>query len=164
MNISRILRQARLQKKLSQMEVARRSHISLATIQNIEAGRANPEWDTLSALLKALSLKIEVQSQPLDWLLLASLGCPLLMNSTHPTEPNRSDLVEFLATTDISLHKTQMDDRQTLALANWLWALRDHYPSLWEQTHRVTRKWLETLQPANIKLRRLALSRLATYL
>lgn len=164
MNISKILRLARQQKKMTQMEVARRSQISLATIQNIEADRANPEWDTLSALFKTLQLKIEFHNSPLDWSKLATLGCPILVDTKNHSA-NVTELKETLISLDLSQHSEEFEERQLQALVAWLSALRDHYPSLWKLAPSATKKWLtETTTPLSIKLRRSALSQLGSYL
>jgi transcriptional regulator with XRE-family HTH domain len=164
MDIGQKLRQARKQKSLSQMEIARRSRVSLATIQNIETGRANPAWSTLAALFDVLSLKVEVQQKTIDWPLLAALGCPLMIEDVDAT-PDPARLAETLASLDMPKQDAHLDDRERLAITAWLWALHDHYPSLWKQIKPVTRKWFESAAaPKSIKLRRLALSRLASYL
>jgi transcriptional regulator with XRE-family HTH domain len=44
--------------RLSQDELASRAGLSKTTYQNIEWGRANPEWETLAAIAGALGMDI----------------------------------------------------------------------------------------------------------
>lgn len=160
-DLGRALKETRLQRQLTQMEVARRSHLSLATIQNLEAGRGNPSWDTLVNLFQILGLKIELQKLALDWPLLIALGCPLLNDSRPAPLPDRERLMATLQFIDFSQHEAEMESREKQAVLSWLWALHDHYFSLWKFVHPQTQKWfLKQKAQASIKLRRLALTQL----
>lgn len=163
LDFGRVLKQTRLQRKLTQMEVARRSYISLATIQNLEAGRGNPSWDTLLTLFKILGLKIQLQPISLDWPLLIALGCPLLADKTSDElpSPERERLINTVQFIDFSQHDSEMEIREKQAVLSWLWALHDHYFSLWKFVHPKTQKWfLNNSSLYSIKLRRLALTQL----
>ncbi len=163
LDFGRVLKQTRLQRQLTQMEVARRSYISLATIQNIEAGRGNPSWDTLLTLFKILGLKIQLQPVSLDWPLLIALGCPLMAHTTSGPSPapDKEKMINTLQFIDFSQHNSEMASREKQAVLSWLWALHDHYFSIWKFVHPKTKKWfLSHSSLLSIKLRRLALTQL----
>lgn len=151
----------------TQMQLASRAGISLPTLQNIEAGKANPSWDILAKLNHALGCEIQFKLQPVDWGCLSQIGVPL----TEPGKPLVFDadrsLLEFKkALHEFTTEKKPMMEREWEAFASFLWALRDHYPS-------VMAKYQSLLSPVQlerklqayplgrlIKLRRLALSRI----
>ncbi|MBY0384465.1 helix-turn-helix domain-containing protein [bacterium] len=164
LNIGQTLKRNRLLLGISQLEVARRSHISLATIQNIEADKGNPSWETLSVLLQVLGLKIQIQTLLPNWSKLIALGCPLYDekdSASFPQQPNAELLIETLQNTNFKNFENQMTDRDTQSLISWFSALHDHYPSLWRQASPETKNWfLKNRSLISIKLRRLALRKM----
>jgi transcriptional regulator with XRE-family HTH domain len=52
--------------------------VSLPTIQNIEAGRANPELETIQKLLHVLGIETQWTARKVDWDFLSTCGVPLL--------------------------------------------------------------------------------------
>jgi XRE family transcriptional regulator, regulator of sulfur utilization len=59
--VGRQLAQARLEKKLTQTEVATRARVNQADISNIERGMANPTFTTLSAVACAVGLEVNLR-------------------------------------------------------------------------------------------------------
>jgi transcriptional regulator with XRE-family HTH domain len=59
-----LLRSARLSRRLTQRELARRTGVAQPTIARIESGRANPRLETLSRLLEACGHTIEAVPTP----------------------------------------------------------------------------------------------------
>ncbi len=53
------IRKARLEKELSQEDLAKQTGLPRATISKIENGKRNVTWATLDKVLEALGLKIE---------------------------------------------------------------------------------------------------------
>lgn len=49
----------RIQKKLTQTELAERAHLTQSTIQAYESGRAKPLYNTMTALANALEVDVD---------------------------------------------------------------------------------------------------------
>ena len=49
----------RIQKKLTQTELAERAHLTQSTIQAYESGRARPLYNTMTALANALEVDVD---------------------------------------------------------------------------------------------------------
>ena len=49
----------RIQKKLTQTELAERAHLTQSTIQAYESGRAKPLYNTMAALANALEVDVD---------------------------------------------------------------------------------------------------------
>ncbi len=161
MNLGRTIRQARKNLGLSQSEVASRSGVGLATVQNIENNRANPEFKTLAELFKVLHIKMTLETKPVavDWPAFAGLGCPITASKFEEFIPSRIRLIEEVN----RLNPAKLKGRESKAVAAFLQALRDHYPSTWRELPMAVRAWAQN-QPSLPKLRRLALARLGEYL
>ncbi len=71
------LRSTRRALGLSQSALATAADVSLATVQNVEAGRANPSLSTLSRLLAPLGTGLSFTPTAADWRALITLGLPL---------------------------------------------------------------------------------------
>jgi len=162
MDIGAYIKKARKQRGLTQLQVATRAGIGVATLQNIEANRANPELSTITALFKTLRIKFkfEVEKRETDFVVLAAYGCPLMVkNADDSIRPTRAGLIEESQLVE----HTGLKGREAKAVASWVHAIRDHYPSVWNQLPMALRSWAEN-QPVEPKLRRLALSRLGAFL
>lgn len=61
-----VLRVARLQKKLSQRELAAAAGVPQSTIAAIEAGRRQPSWPLLCRILAAANLELRVHLETYD--------------------------------------------------------------------------------------------------
>jgi len=162
----RCLARVRHARGISQTELAHRSDTSLATIQNIESGRANPSLATLERILYVLGLRLELKNTPLDWTRLASLGVPLLASTDTLVRPDKGLLQQELSNLSPEVLRSIHDPREASALKAWLQALQDHYPHTWNRFAPHLSSWLkkQKLSGSEIKLRRIALSNLAGYL
>lgn len=58
MVLSEIIKTRRVKLKLSQVDLAEMSGVSLATVKDIERGKANPSLRTVDKLLNVLGLEI----------------------------------------------------------------------------------------------------------
>lgn len=168
MDIWNQIKTRRLKSQLSQQEVAARARVSLATLQNIEAGRANPAHNTLLAICQVLGLQLSLLAEsPKDHIsLLISYGVPLMEGGKLMTaRPNRTSegLLKILNGITPLISDLKRNSREELALASFLRALRDHYPTFWTRTDRNLELWL-VKRPISAKLRRLALASLSEYL
>ncbi len=160
------------------------SGVSLPTIQNIERGVANPSFSTLQSLLDALGLRLNVEGEPVDWDTLVSCGLPLLQNETTAVRPSRPLLIQSLRRALCELHEYYQEkgrqdyrdcsqqageyERKRDSVCALLLALKTHYGSVFDKNFARLRGAQELLgnNPTGriLKLRRIALSRLAEYL
>jgi len=161
MNIGGTIHLARKRRGLSQSELAFQAGVGLATVQNIEANRANPALNTLMAIFRVLRIEVKLaQKEPdTDWAALVQLGCPLMGKGKATGVPTRTLLIEQLR----ALNPAALKGREAKAVASWLHALRDHYPSLWPEAPVAVRAWTQN-QIVSPKLRRIALNQLAEFL
>jgi len=164
MNIGSTVRKARRNLGYSQAELARHAGVGVATLQNIEGNRANPSINTLLAIFKVLGVGVRLEIKKAaarDWDEMAFLGCPIkAQRDLAGAKPaSRSVLCEILR----GLDPVDFNGREAKAIAAWLVALRDHFPSVWIDTPARLRAWASNQVP-NLKLRRIALSRLAEFL
>lgn len=167
MHVARTLRHARKNRGLTQQQLANKAQVSLATVQNLEAGLGNPELSTLVAIMKPLGLELDLRPITIDWDSLSHLGLPLLsMTAKASWRPHSSDLLKALD--DLGPHWSQipLNSREANALGALLWAIQSHYPSVWMKVPRAAHAWLpKALQKScPLKLRRLALNQLQEYL
>lgn len=61
-----LIKVARLERGLSQRELARRAHTSQATISAYETGEKSPSLDTLARIVRAAGLDLRIQIAPAD--------------------------------------------------------------------------------------------------
>ena len=168
---------------LTQTELARLAGVSLPTIQNLEAGRANPTLSTLDAVFRSLGLQLTAAFPPADWDELARCGAPLMIGeAAHPPQdggvvrdaafrPTPPLLLERLrdACLDLRRHPDlEGQDRRRDAVRALLLALRTHFPSFFRE-HLARAPLYEDLLSAGVdgravRLAREAVAVLATYL
>ncbi len=110
--------------------------VSLATVQNVEAGTANPSLATLRKLFGVLGLRLGVRPDAADWDLLASLGLPLASTETSRSRAEIRDLPQQVKQAALELSEGDLgEDRQRKeeCLQALLLALCQHFPSTYEQ-------------------------------
>ena len=79
-----VLRSRRLVLGVTQAELAHAAGVSLATVQNIEAGRANPALGTVERVCDVLALDVVVVPRTDVWDELVALGLPLARTAETP--------------------------------------------------------------------------------
>ncbi len=151
--------------------MARRSGVSLASIQNIEAGCANPAFSTLTKVMRELALTHGCQAVEPDWDALCELGLPMSAASASRKVPKSGDrLIRELAPALAGLSRgtVAVDSREAEAIQALLLALRLHFPGFFAaRFSRGSLAWkLTTPAPEGrvIKLYRIARAALAEYL
>ena len=65
---------------MSQVDLAFRTGVSLPTIQNIEAGTANPSIAILKKIVNCFGYEITITPSEPDWKKLIALGLPMQMD------------------------------------------------------------------------------------
>jgi transcriptional regulator with XRE-family HTH domain len=183
MEPSQHIREERTRLGLTQSELAHRAGVSLPTIQNIEAGRANPSLATLNAVLDALDLRLEIEARPVDWDRLAACGTPLMVREgtaelepTYASDdlsalPDAETLLASLRHACRELHgrpAESADQRKREAVHSLLLALKLHFPSFFEKHLAGVEMYEEVLSDPisgrTIRMTRQAASALARYL
>ena len=153
---------------LTQMELATKSGISLPTIQNIESGKANPSLDILTRILNVLGLEIKVSAPVFQMEKAILLGVPLSSNqSTSVIKPSREMLCLEVRKWAHYFRENIFSDRESLAMTSFLCAIKDNWPTIYREIEcPIFDKQIETSRNNGqlIKLRRIAIATLSTYL
>lgn len=155
---------------LTQFTLAMRAGISLPTLQNIEAEKANPSWDVLTKLIEALGYSFSLQPQQLNWPLLCTAGVPLMQSTQKSQDVSEIKLEIFKALQELTQPTNSLSERENEALCAFILAIQDHYPSLFKKySHLITSEWLHgKISKMNlgriIKLRRIALANIKSEL
>lgn len=154
---------------LSQVKLAHESGVSLPTIQNIEANKANPTFEVLGKLLAALGLRIQICSTPFDADRATEIGVPLFSEYAKiRKEVNQSVLKQEIRKWLPNLLENRLMERQELAVVAFLKAIQDHYPTFYrkEISNPVFEQKLKKYANDGrmIKLRRVALANISEYL
>lgn len=169
------MKRRRMRLKMTQAETAAAAGISVPTLQNIEAGRANPSLETLTGLLKVLGLRLEFVVQEPDWDGLIAYGLPTTRSSAVEEAglPRRSPgtLAERLKSTALAIESAPgaaIPERLVEAFQALLVAIQTHFPSYYrtrlEKSEAVRRIYPKVISGRIIKLKRLALPILCEYL
>jgi hypothetical protein len=165
------------------MQLAIMAKTSLPTVQNLEAGRANPAWETMHPILESLGLTLSITYQEFNLDRLIVLGLPLFAEHTNdrfknylPTATALINEIFLLASAiQTSEHPESGNEKLSTALAALLLALSTHYPTLYKKYIKrspllasflanATSNSNATSKGKLFKLRRVALTRLGTYL
>ena len=163
-----IIKRARVDLGLTQMELASKSGISLPTIQNMESGKANPSLDILTRVLNALGLEIKISAPSFQLDRAILLGVPL--SSSLPIsvmKPSRELLcLESIKWTH-HFRENMFSEREKLAVTSFLCAIKDYWPTIYREIEcQIFNKQIEATRNNGhlIKLRRMAIATLSTYL
>jgi transcriptional regulator with XRE-family HTH domain len=162
---------------LSQVALANATGVSLPTVQNLEAGKGNPTFEPLEPLLRALQLEVKIAPIAVDWDALAWLGVPLIQQGKEGArmnfQPSGRLLFDHLSRAALALFESREslgseDERRLQAVQALLVALNHHFPQLYEREcsgkPAISRIYPTELTGRLIKLRRIALARIAEYL
>lgn len=166
-----ILKHRRKINKLSQVDLASLSAVSLPSIQNIEAQRANPSLNTLSQLANTLGLKIQLVPMEVNIEEFIELGLPLAPNTTQTSKRYHRSKVRLVINILNALEAPLLfkNERMKIAFESLILALETHYPSIFHQiSSLITLYRSKNIYTGptgkHIKLRRLALVKLGEYL
>ena len=158
---------------MSQSTLAHAAGISLPSVQNLEAGKANPSFETLKNISEVLGVDIELKVRPVDWNLLAAHGAPISATPLQGNfKPNRKSLALLLkqACIELSLGEKVSDhERKQESVAAVLLAIHAHYPPFYleiSKSSKILRDFSESIKLTGrlIKLKRLALASVSEYL
>jgi len=158
-----LVRETRRGLGLTQTELAVTGGVSLATVQTVEAGRANPSLRTLERILSPLGLALEVTSAAADWDALAALGLPLTTSSSPEPGPAVEELPHLVRCAAVELsRRADLPDRERRreCLEGFLLALRGHFPTRFARWFGRS-ELIEGLVPRRASGRVIRLSRIA---
>jgi transcriptional regulator with XRE-family HTH domain len=164
------LKKIRIDFGWSQVKLAHESDVSLPTIQNIEAGKANPTIEVLEKLTQVFGLKFKLYSPPFDPERAASFGVPL--STMKDAKSYRSIQPQDLKRESRRWHQQIINhgltEREEISMIAFLKAIKDHYPIFYKNNISTPLFDLKIKKHSNegriTKLRRIALSYLGQYL
>jgi transcriptional regulator with XRE-family HTH domain len=152
---------ARKELGLTQEELARSAGVCLATVQNLEGGRANPALRTLGSIAAVLGLESALQAGRPDWDELAALGVPVTAaGGPRHLAPKPEMLVAGLRLAVRAVTESPGQARTSEALGAALLALRLHFPAFY-RTHFGRSPLVGKLLPSAVNGRLVKLARLA---
>ena len=156
---------------LSQVALSFRSGVSLPTLQRIESGKANPSLFTLELLVSALDLQLSCHDVSVDWDELAAYGLPLQPQEIRHVRKTRENFVMAMCRVCSSFEQERLVPdffRKKAALIGTLLAVKLHYGGLYkelcERCPLVEQLLPKAIEGQHIKLKRLALAQIGTYL
>ena len=163
------LKDFRLSNQLSQVKLAHESGVSLPTIQNIEAGKANPTVEVLEKLLNVFGLRFQILIQPFNGDRASAFGVPLLINNiSNEVIVNKSTLKIECRKWLGQMREKTLSEREEIAVVAFLKGLKDHYPTFYHNEIAAPLFDLIIGKFSNdgrvIKLRRIALANMSRYL
>jgi len=138
-SVNQAIRHTRRSLGISQTDLAVRAGVSLATLQNLEAGRANPSLSTLEKLLEPLGLGLELRPREADWNAVAALGLPHREQGPRGLPVDAASLLTHIhrAALDLERRPEQPDrERKSECLQALLLAIRSHFPSRYRRWFR----------------------------
>lgn len=163
------LKNFRLSHQLSQVQLAHESGVSLPTIQNIEAGKANPTVEVLQKLLDVFGLKFQILIQPFDAGRAATFGVPLLVKEqAGEVVVNKNSLKMESRKWLRQILEKKLNEREELAVIAFLKGVKDHYPKYYQ--NEIAAPLFDSIidrfsnDGRVIKLRRIALTNMSVYL
>ncbi|MGE4234449.1 MAG: helix-turn-helix domain-containing protein [Bacteriovoracia bacterium] len=174
--IGQIIRLARKNLALSQVSLSALSGVSLPSIQNIEASKANPSLSTVEQLFSALGLRLRFEFKKASWQTLSELGLPLwtkksngIKKTTNKSQALIQGIREACMELSYSNESSKEDDflRKKESIQALLLALKTHYPSFYKKhiSSPLTENFdVEKPSGRLKKLRRQALAMVAEYL
>ncbi|MCX6103308.1 MAG: helix-turn-helix domain-containing protein [Proteobacteria bacterium] len=169
---SQVIRKQRELFGLTQAKLSFIAGVSLPTIQNIEAGRANPELETVQRLLQALGMETQFVARRTNWNFLSLCGVPLynIDNAQEVTTYENCSKERFIGEMRLAINECNSSlnpgdkDRKFKALGATLLALQTHYPSVYAEFSSSTLAKELLNQTGLQKLRRIALKGLQKFL
>jgi transcriptional regulator with XRE-family HTH domain len=157
-----LVRETREAIGMSQTDLAVEGGVSLATVQNIEAGRANPSLSTINNVLEPLALTLSAEPGGADWNALAAMGLPL-SGSTAVGPRSARSLRRHIQCAALELSRNAVlpdRERKVECLGAMLLAIHRHYPSRFRSWFRRS-ALIRDLLPARPDGRAIKLSRIA---
>ncbi len=175
MNIGKMILNQRNNMGLSQVELAVRSGVSLPTIQNIEAGRANPAWSTLESLFKILAVEVQLKAKPIDLKLWVLHGVPLTsadIQSEKYQKPQSTRLKKMLKSLAGQLPANEdFHRKEWQAFLAFLWAIHENYPAFFKQVDKesqysdlLEKTYLHTNSDSFQKFKEISTAKLSEYM
>lgn len=166
MDLAVKVRNIRRLSMITQAQLSQISGVSIPTIQNIEANRANPSVKVLSELLSSLGHQLSIQPTEPDWEYLIECGLPLSSVRFSRQMPELFRFREELQKACIFMIVNPLP-RELLALESLTWALSHSYPHTFKKHFELA--LFRQFIPSNpsgqhIKLKRICEDRISRFL
>jgi transcriptional regulator with XRE-family HTH domain len=161
------LKQLRREFKLSQVELASESGVSLPTIQKIESGQANPTLDVMEKIFSVLGLQLQVHCPEVSIDRAIAFGVPLTGKKDPSVILNKNTLRLESRKWIQQWTSGKFNEREEDALIAIFLSLKIHFPDFYQSIESpVIEKALKTKGNDGriIKLYRIALSNVSLYL
>ena len=136
MDLGKLVRKARKRKKLSQVQLAAQTGVSLPTIQNIEANKGNPTISVLEKVCSPLDISLEFSDREPKWALLQTCGLPIEVEKNNQKNhqcPTPQQLTRELTSAVRYLTKEfpSKDKRVEESVASMLCTIKHHYSTFY---------------------------------
>jgi len=170
MSIYRKISYLRKDLGLSQVGLAYHANVSLPTIQNIEAGKANPSLSVLQAITSVLGYAVRLEPAEPDWDLLAKCGAPFLEKKSSKGIQASPELLSGLLKKVCHYLNTHKEAKQRMveAVQGLLLAIYFHYPQFFRKSFKNSQAvhliFPKKITPRLLKLKRISLSNISEYL
>ncbi len=162
------LKQLRHDFKLSQVELAQESGVSLPTIQKIESGQGNPTLEVMEKIFSVLGLQLQVHCPEVSIDRAIAFGVPLTGKKDPSVILNKNTLRMESRKWIQQWTSGKFNEREEDALIAFYLALKNHFPDFYHQSIATPaiEKLLNTksIDGRIIKLYRIALSSVSLYL
>lgn len=148
------------------MHLATMSGVSLAFIQKIEGGKANPSLEVITKLLDQFGVSLELTLEPPDLSVLYALGVPIVAPKRSKLRPTK-DIARSMLIKSCLYLRAHTDQRLQLAVEAWLLAIKMEFPNFFkkELASPLTKLFLpKEITEQHIKLKRIATETIAAYL
>ena len=154
--------------RLTQVDLAHESGVSLPTIQKIESGQGNPTLEILEKILSALGLRVQLKCEEFNVGRAISLGVPLTGKRDPGTPPSKEALRIESRKWIHQVLEGQLGERDEAAIWALFLALKTHFPKVYSE-FIASREVEDALKEKSregkiIKLYRIALAEVSQYL
>ena len=130
MDVGTWIKHKRKEKGYTQVGLAVKAQVSLPTIQNIEAHKANPTLELLEKMGVVLGFTIKISSVEPDWALLQQYGLPMVVQEGIILKEAFMPMLfaeQLLVAVHFVLETKNQDERLLEALIALLWSIKKHY-------------------------------------
>ena len=161
------LKQLRNEFKLSQVELAQESGVSLPTIQKIESGQANPTLEVMEKIFSVLGLHLQVHCPEVSIDRAIAFGVPLTGKKDPSVILNKNTLRMESRKWVQQWTSGKFNEREEDSLIAFFLALKNHFPDFYQSIESpAIEKAIKTKGNDGriIKLYRIALSNVSHYL
>lgn len=138
--VSKIIKKTRISMGLSQQKLAELSSLSIATIQNLEAGKGNPTLEVIKSVSSILNFDLELLPQKTDWDSLCHYGLGLMAKNDETKnlkkQRSKNGLKNLLISACLEIQNSKIiidKERYRVAVEALILALKNHYGKFFKE-------------------------------